>query len=138
MFPPRPSKSFQPLTVNDLTLVKTRYSASGFFDVFNTVLIPFISDKDTLLIFRVFSYTHIRKVNKTDNKLGIIHIPENVTIQQMKSGPLGIASPNLQKRVAKWITDKCTYCIIHNDLGRNFPHSLGDPRILSLFGQDPV
>ena len=135
MYPPKNMKTFNPVTYNGLTMVKTRYSAEAFETIFNTFILPLVSNKDKLLLYRCFSYSHIRKAPKTENKVGVVHLPLNITLQCLKSGPLGIISPAMKKLVSHWITDLCAHCIAHLNLGRNFPHSLGDPRILTLLDQ---
>ena len=135
MYPPKNLKSYNPITYNGLTMVKTRYSVEAFQTIFNTFVLPLISAHDQLLLYRSFLYAHTRKVPKTENKLGIIHLPINLTLQCLKSGPIGLISPGLRKKVSSWIHDLCAHCINHLNLGRAFPHTLGDPRILSLLGQ---
>lgn len=135
MYPPKNLKSYNPITYNGLTMVKTRYTVEAFQTIFNTFVLPLISAHDQLLLYRSFLYAHIRKVPKTENKLGIIHLPINLTLQCLKSGPIGLISPGLRKKVSSWINDLCAHCINHLNLGRAFPHTLGDPRILSLLGQ---
>ena len=130
-FPPKKFKSFNPHEHKGVTLVKTRYSVDGFADVFNTFLIPLISADDHMLLYRAFQAAHITAGMKTEDKASICHLPLFLTLSRMKSGPLAMISPKLKKIVSRWIS-MCSYCIIHSENGRRYPHAPQDPQLLSL------
>ena len=112
-FPPKKFKSFNPHEHREVTLVKTRYSADGFADVFNTFLIPLISADDHMLLYRAFQAAHITTGMKTEDKASTCHLPLFLTLSRMKSGPMAIISPKQKKIISKWIS-MCSYCAKHS------------------------
>ena len=59
-YPPSTS-SFAAEEIGGVKFIKTRYSRDGMRKVFKTELLPLISGKDTLLIYRDFQNSHVVK-----------------------------------------------------------------------------
>jgi hypothetical protein len=127
----RPSGTLASEMVGDITLATVRYSKDAMERVFQTKLLPIISSKHKLFLYRLFQTAHIMRTPGPGPNLSSTHLSPSLTSQRFKTGKVGALFSYMRNTLSKWCS-QCPFCIRAGNATCPFSHSSDDPRILSM------
>ena len=127
----KPSGQFASEEIGGIVVATMRYSTEGMNQVFKTNMVPIVSSKDKLLLYRLFQLSHIVKVPGPQPSISSAHLSPSLTAQRFKTGTTAVLFSYMRTTISKWV-EQCPYCIRVGNSSRSFSHAAEDPRILSL------
>ena len=129
--------SLNNFVVSDINFIDTRYSGEAMQTIFNTNLLPMVSNCDKTLIFRVFQHSHSTPNPLYNTPAADIHYTLTTSFQLAQSGVFALTCLNMRKMFRHW----CKQCALCVSKGlwldqRGFTSGPEDPRLVSVLGQE--
>ena len=105
--------------------------------IFNTSLLPKVSNCDRTLIYTVFQHSHSMPNPLYDSPAGDVHYKLTTSFQIAQSGAFALTCLNMRKMFRHW----CKICSLCKRKGlwldqQGFTSGPEDPRLVSVLGQE--
>jgi hypothetical protein len=115
----------------------TKFSNDAMQKVYGSMLLPLVSTKDILLIFRLFELAHHQFNPSHVHNLGVFHAPATSTLVNMQSSTCASICVQ-QRKVIGSLIEKCAWCICHGQTSRPYSHHPEDNRLVEFIGSESV